>query len=115
LGVPEAATLELDELWSFVWKKARQRGLWLALCRQTRHVVAFVIGDSSEQTCRRLWQARPDACCHAHGSTDCWEASAQVRPAEPHTAVGTDSGESVPSERWHLTLRPRRARFVRRT
>jgi hypothetical protein len=29
-------TLELDELWSFVLKKAREVWVWIALCRQTR-------------------------------------------------------------------------------
>jgi insertion element IS1 protein InsB len=28
--------LELDELWSFVLKKARERWIWIAPCRQTR-------------------------------------------------------------------------------
>jgi len=56
LVVPqEAPTLELDELWSFVLKKANKRWIWIALCRQTRQVVAFVIGDRSAATCRRLW------------------------------------------------------------
>ena len=62
----ERPVLELDELWSFVLKKASKRWVWLALCRQTRQVVAFVIGDRSAQTCRRLWQAIPEAFRGAH-------------------------------------------------
>ena len=58
---PEATTLELDELWSFVLKKARKRWVWLALCRQTRQVVAYFIGDRSEQSCRKLWKRVPEA------------------------------------------------------
>lgn len=46
--------LELDELWSFVLQKDAKRWLWVALCRRTRQIVAFVIGDRSEKTCRRL-------------------------------------------------------------
>ena len=115
LVVPEAATLELDELWSFVLKKASKRWIWIALCRQTRQVVAFVIGDRSEQTCRRLWQAIPAAFRHAQCYTDFWEAYAKVLPAAQHTAVGKDSGETAHVERWNLTLRQRLARFVRRT
>ena len=49
----ENPVLELDELWSFVLKKARKRWIWIALCRQTRQVGAFVVGDRSEKTCRR--------------------------------------------------------------
>jgi len=33
--------LELDELWSFVLKKAHDSWIWIALCRQTRQVVAY--------------------------------------------------------------------------
>src|SRR5215207_5589884 len=32
----EATTLELDELWSFVLKKAQKRWVWLALCAARR-------------------------------------------------------------------------------
>ncbi len=65
--------LELDELWSAVLKKARKRWIWIALCRQTRQVVAFVIGDRSEKTCRRLWKAIPEVFREAHCYTDFWK------------------------------------------
>jgi insertion element IS1 protein InsB len=58
---------ELEELWSFVLKKAQKRWVWLTLCRQTRQVVAFVVGDRSAQTCRRLCEAIiPEAFRRAH-------------------------------------------------
>ena len=107
--------LELDELWSFVLRKARKRWVWLALCRQTRQVVAFVIGDRSRQTCRRLWEAIPAAFRGAYCHTDFWEAYSNVIPAEQHAAVGKESGQTAHVERWNLTLRQRLARFVRRT
>ena len=34
--------LELDELWSFIAKRKNQVGLWTALCRRTRQIIAFV-------------------------------------------------------------------------
>ena len=37
--------LELDEIWSFVQKKEQKRWVWTAMCRRTRQIVAFVIGD----------------------------------------------------------------------
>jgi hypothetical protein len=37
---PASTILELDELWSFVAKKTNQAWIWIALCRQTRQVVA---------------------------------------------------------------------------
>jgi insertion element IS1 protein InsB len=53
----EATVLELNELWSFVLKKTYQAWIWIALCRKMRQVVAYAVGDRSEQTCRRLWEA----------------------------------------------------------
>ena len=41
--------LELDELWSFVQSKAQQLWLWVALCRRTRQIVAWTLGDRSLQ------------------------------------------------------------------
>ena len=51
--------LELDEMWSCVRKKDQARWLWTAMCRRTRQIVAFAIGDRSRATCLRLWQAIP--------------------------------------------------------
>ena len=54
--------LEFDEAWSFVAQRDNQRWLWTVLCRRTRQIVAFALGDRSEATCRQLWQAIPDSC-----------------------------------------------------
>jgi transposase-like protein len=42
--------LELDALWAFVYQRDNERWLWTALCRRTRQIVAFVIGDRSAAT-----------------------------------------------------------------
>ena len=115
LAAVEDPVLELDELWSFVLKKARKRRVWPALCRQTRQVVAFVIGDRSAQTCRRLWGAVPEAFRRTHCYTDFREAYASVLPLEQHSAVDKESGKTAHVERWNLTLCRRMGRFVRRT
>ena len=107
--------LELDELWSFVVKKTNQAWIWIARCRKTRQVVAYAIGDRSEQTCRRLWEAIPLAYRAGDCYTDFWAAYQAVIPEEQHSAVGKDSGETAHVERWNNTLRQRLARFVRKT
>ena len=112
---PAAATLELDEMWSFVLKRANKRWVWLALCRARRQVVAYVIGDRSEATCRKLWERVPAAYRHAHCFSDFWEAYRLVIPAEQHTPTGKGSGETAHVERWNNTLRQRLGRFVRKT
>lgn len=112
---PATTELELDELWSFVLKKSRKRWIWIALCRATRQVVAFVVGDRSAQTCRQLWEQIPPAYRTAHCYTDFWDAYQKVLPAEQHTACGKDSGLTAHVERWNNTLRQRLGRFVRKS
>ena len=89
--------------------------IWMALCRKTRQVVAYAIGNRSERTCRRLWEAIPAAYREGHCFTDFWAADQAVIPEEQHTAVGKETGETAHVERWNNTLRQRLARFVRKT
>ena len=72
-------------------------------------------GDRSEQTCRRLWEANPQAYRTGHCSTDFWKAYQAVIPEEQRTAVGKETGATAPVERWNNTLRQRLGRFVRKT
>lgn len=111
----EASVLELDELWSYVLKKTQQAWVWIALCRKTRQVVAYVIEDRSEQTCRRLWEAIPLSYRRGHCFTDFWVAYQAVIPEDQHIAAGKAAGETAHVERWNNTLRQRLARFVRKT
>jgi len=107
--------LELDELWSFVLKKSNKKWIWIALCRRTRQIVAYFIGDRSETSCRQLWKRIPDAYKQCHPYRDFWEAYQNVFPSEMHQSVGKDSGQTNHVERWNNTLRQRLARFVRKT
>lgn len=51
--------LEMDEQWTFVGNKDQERWLWTALCRRTRQIVGFAIGDRSASTRQQLWQRVP--------------------------------------------------------
>jgi insertion element IS1 protein InsB len=110
-----ATALELDELWSFVLKRANKRWVWIALCRATRQVVAYAVGDRSRATCQKLWAAVPAAYRVSHCFSDFWEAYRLVIPSEPHTAAGKESGFTAHVERWNNTLRQRLGRFVRKS
>jgi insertion element IS1 protein InsB len=112
---PQAITLELDELWSFVLKKARKCWVWLALCRATRQVVAYAIGNRDQATSRRLWERIPQAYRGGRCYSDFWEAYREVIPSEQHIAVCKDSGETAHVERWNNTLRQRLGSFVRKS
>src|SRR5258707_8818465 len=107
--------LELDELWAFVYQRDNERWLWTALCRRTPQIVAFVIGDRSAASCRRLWQAIPPAYRRCRTYTDFWKAYQVVLPKRTHHPVGKETGQTAHQERWYLTLRQRVSRFVRKT
>ena len=102
--------LELDELWSFVLKKSQKHWIWIALCRRTRQVVAFTIGDRSEATCRELWNQIPAAYKLCASFSGFWEAYKE----ETHQSVVKETGMTAHVERWNLTLRQRLAHFVRK-
>jgi len=107
--------LELDEMWSFVQQRTHKRWLWIALCRRTRQVVAFVIGDRSEVTCRQLWQQIPLSYQHCHSFSDFWAAYSLIFPVETHRSVGKQEGQTNHVERCNNRLRQSNARYVRKT
>jgi len=115
----EGDVLELDELWSFVHHRRNKKWVWLALCRRTRQIVAFAVGDRSERTCKRLWQRIPvvyrRGICYTDFWTDFWDAYGKVIPEGQHQATGKGEGQTCHIERWNNTLRQRLARFVRQT
>lgn len=115
LPVDPDDVLELDEMCSFVFKKEKKRWIWTAISRKTRQIVAFVIGDRSEETCRQLWKRLPLAYRSLHTFSDFWRAYQNVFPKETHHSVGKETGETAHMERWYNTLRQRLARFVRKT
>lgn len=92
------------------------RWIWLALCRRTRQVVAYALGDRTEATCcRTLWQRIPTAYKRGVFYTDFWESYATVLPRSQHRPVGKESGETNHVERFNGTLRQRLGRLVRKT
>jgi len=89
--LPEAKpedVFEVDEAWSFVRKRANTRWLWTMMLRRTRHILAVVIGDHRERTCRRLWHRIPQEFRHCASYSDFWKAYETVFPKETHRCVG---------------------------
>jgi insertion element IS1 protein InsB len=107
--------LELDEVWSFVLKKANKRWIWVVLCRRTRQIIAYFIGDRSEASCLHLWRRIPTAYVRCHSFSDFWEAYQHIFDPDRHQSVDKASGQTNHIERWFNTLRQRLARFVRKT
>ena len=96
-------------------RRKNKRWVWLALCRRTRQVVAYALGNRGEKTCRLLWERIPLALRHALTFTDFWEAYQKVVPESQHVACDKGSGQTNHIERFNNTLRQRLARFVRKT
>jgi insertion element IS1 protein InsB len=111
----EGDVLEVDEAWSFVAQRKRKRWLWTVMCRRTRQIIAFAIGDRSAATCHRLWNAIPHAYRGCYSFSDFWQAYTQVFPAQTHQQVDKDTGLLAHMERWYNTLRQWLARYTRQT
>ena len=107
--------LELDELWSFVQSKTQECWLWVALCRRTRQIVAYTVGDRSQQAAMSLREQVPDDYrCRATRS-DFWLAYEGAFPARTHRFCGKEEGETNHAERFFGTLRAQLSRLVRRS
>ena len=107
--------LELDELWSFVRCKAQECWLWIALCRRTRQVVAYSIGDRSQDGAQSLREHVPLDYRRRATRSDLWLAYEAAFPQRTHRFCGKEEGETNHAERWFGTLRARLSRLVRRS
>ena len=87
--------LELDELWSFVLKKKNKVWIWIALCRRTRQVVAYYVGDRSDDSLRKLWKSIPDNYKKGISYSDFYGAYQRVLKGKNHQCVGKESGQTA--------------------
>ncbi len=85
------------------------------MCRRPRQIIAYVIGEHSDATCKRLWKRIPDAYRRCQSYSDFWGAYHRVLSRETHQCVGKATGETAHMERWYNTLRQRLTRYVRKT
>ncbi len=106
--------MEVDEVFTFVGLKVRQIRIWIVLCRQTRQIVSFFIGDGSMESCKRLWRKLPYAYLKCKSFSDFWKAY-NCLPESTHQKVGKETGETAHVERLNNTIRQRFSRLVRRT
>ena len=94
--------------------KAHQLWRWVALCRRTRQIVAWTLGDRSQQSAADLRAGLPKGYRGRATRSDLWEASAAAFPERTHRCCGKHEGETNHVERWFGTLRARLSRLVRR-
>jgi len=82
--------------------------------RETREIIEVHVGDRRRDGARALWRSLPPvyrqcAVCYS----DFWEAYATVLPSKRHRAVGKESSQTSPIERFNRTRRQRVSRLVR--
>ena len=102
---------ELDEMWSFVGKKAQPRWLWHAIDHHSGHVLAYVFGRRQDTDFLQL-KALLAPFGITRFYTDGWGAYERHVDAEKHT-VGKAHTQKIESK--HINLRTRIKRLVRRT
>ena len=107
--------LEFDELCGFCQNKKNKQWIWAALSRNTRQIVAYVIGDRSEITFRRLIRKIPIEYLKCKSLSDYWKSYAILKAKGNHQQVGTKSGQTNHIERYLATLKARITRYVRKS
>ena len=104
-------TSELDEMWSYVGKKAEPRWLWHAIDHYSGTVLAYVFGRRQDEVLLQL-QALLAPFGIRRFYTDGWGAYERHIAPEQHV-VGKQHTQTI--ERKHINLRTRIKRLVRRT
>jgi len=104
-------TSELDEMWSYVGKKAEPRWLWHAIDHHSGAVLAYVFGRRTDEVFLQLQELlEPFGIKRFY--TDGWGAYERHIAPEQHT-VGKAHTQRIESK--HINLRTRLKRLVRRT
>jgi insertion element IS1 protein InsB len=102
---------EVDELWSFVGRKADRHWVWIAMDAETRQIIAFHVGDRSRQSAHALWEKLPrEYQAQATFYTDCYEVYKGVIPPAQHRAI-TKLNQTTRD--WHRATHADRSRVVR--
>jgi insertion element IS1 protein InsB len=120
--------LEPDEAWSFVAKKEQTAWLWVALLarntapdgllaleRETRTILAWVLGDRSKKTAKRLWEALPLTRWQKCDAVYCTDFYAEYDSVIRWEQRAYKKGETNHVERFFCTFRQRLARWTRKS
>jgi insertion element IS1 protein InsB len=111
LAQQRGLTSELDEMWSYVGKKAEPRWLWHAVDHHSGTVLAYVFGRRKDEVFLQLQELL--APFHiTRFYTDGWGTYERHLDPAQHT-VGKAYTQKIESK--HINLRTRIKRLVRRT
>jgi insertion element IS1 protein InsB len=110
--VPDRVTeLQIDEMWSFVGKKANQRWLWYGFDPDSKKIINFQLGRRTDDNCQKLLKKIED-CQVLRYCTDEWESYQKYLPSTRHW-IGKDQTQDI--ERQNLNFRTHLKRLQRKT
>lgn len=107
----QVADLQLDEMWSFVGKKANQRWLWYGFDASGKKIVGYVLGRRTDESCQPLIEKLSD-CQVWRYCTDAWESYEKLLPTTHHW-IGKALTQNI--ERQNLNFRTHLKRLQRKT
>ena len=111
----ENEVIEVDEMWSFVFSSVFKVWVWVAIARHNRQIIAFVIGDRSKESCKKLWKRIPYSYRGKRSFSDFWESYKHIFDPNLHKCVGKETGETNHVERLFCTVRQWLQRVSRKT
>ncbi len=107
--------LELYEMYSYTLRKIDNYWILIAICGMTRQVVAFMLGDRIEASCRMLWERIPAPYKKCKIFSSFLRSYCKVFPKQTHCSVGKETGPPCHVKRWNNICRQKNARYTRKT
>jgi len=106
--------VEFDELWSFVQSKAYRVWVWIALCRRTKQVVAYYLGNRDRASFQEFYKKLPIEYANCLSTSDGFEAY-RCLVIYGHKMGKKKKGRTAQVEAFNTVLRQRLSRLVRKT
>jgi len=106
--------VEFDELWSFVYSKEYRVWVWIALCRRTKQVVAYHLGNRDKESFYVFYHKLPIDYANCLSTSDGFEVYKDLK-IYGHSMGKKKEGRTSQVEAFNTVLRQRIARLVRRT
>lgn len=114
LPVQAGDIIEYDELWSFVFSKLNRIWLWIALCRRTKQVVAFHLGNRDKESFDDFYLKVPIPYANCISRSDKLQVYKDLE-SYGHRRCKKKEGQTTQVEAFNTILRQRLSRLVRRT
>ncbi len=108
-------SIECDEVWAFVGRKATQCWIWLSWSFQTTQTLSFALGPRDEATGQVMWQGIPKSYSGKQVYTDGLVIYESLIPGWRHWICPKGSGDTCIAEGCNNYLRHRVSYLVRRS